>query len=135
MRDRLHGSAARRLAVGTPAHTVGDEKQPAAGIADEGTDVVGGETRLVNAQQLVKAGDQELVLILLAHLPAVGEAEDIDVGRDGPPLFDRYARITRAGFRLRIAHTGPRDVRNRENVARGADRPVGTALGLHSPAT
>ena len=72
--------AAGRM-VRPAAHTVGDEQDVSTGFADERGDVFGRETRLMHAQQLVQARDQELILILRAHPAAVAQAEYVDVVR------------------------------------------------------
>ena len=66
---------------GRPPTPSGDEEDPSTGFADERGDVFGRETRLMHAQQLVQARDQELILILRAHPAAVAQAEYVDVVR------------------------------------------------------
>jgi len=62
--DGFHDRAARGLAVGPARHAVGDERDVAARLANQGGDVLGRQAGLVDPQQFVEARDEELILVL-----------------------------------------------------------------------
>ena len=64
VRDGLHYRGARYLALGPAGDAVGDERDVAARLADQGGDVLGRQAGLVDAQQFVEARDEELILVL-----------------------------------------------------------------------
>jgi hypothetical protein len=83
LRDVAQRGAARHVAVRPPADAVGHHEQEAARLRHERHRRVIGQARLVDAGQLVQAGDQEMVVVLASHLTLVREAEAVDVRRDG----------------------------------------------------
>src|SRR5207249_2705878 len=104
--DGLHHGAARRLAVGSAAHSVRHEQDMSPRLTDQGGNILGRQARLVHAQQLVQARNEELILILRSDAAAVSQATHVDIGRRGARFCVSDGRHQRGRRLLRGGHRG-----------------------------
>jgi hypothetical protein len=76
VRHRIDRDRAGDLAVRPAADPVRDHEQPALRIAGEREPVVRREARLLEQHRALQLRDQELILVVLPPLAAVGQSED-----------------------------------------------------------